>query len=347
MPVEALVELAAYRDLVLGVAKELFRQAHPARQRVPKGFAERLQLQLRAVEDGSAMPVLERVADAGQLLAADDEFTQARDGIEDAVAAVAAGGDVPENFPREALVLFNRFGQTLRSSEAIELRRGAATCGPSYTREVRRRLVLHQRRTFQDEVHDIGWVREVDADHMSCLIRLRMGPPAAISAPLDEVTFAAAKEVLEPRGEGPPVRISGVGVFDVDQRLLRLDSVHDVSILEDADELVTLDERLDQVAGLTNGWLDGEGVPLHAAVLREARRVLADLLQFEVPRPRIYPTAEGGVQAEWTLGSNEVSVTFEPDGRLYGIAVNVASGETRESELTPGDADAIARLLTT
>jgi hypothetical protein len=204
MPVETLVELAAYRDLVLGVAKELFRTTHPARQRVPRGFAERLQLRLRTVETGSAIPVLERVAASGALLADDDEFTRARDVIEDAVAAVGSGADLPSAFPGSALVLFNRFGQTLRSDEAIELRRGASPSGATYTRGVRKRLVLNQRRTFQEEVEDIGWVSEVDADHMSCLIRLRIGAPRAIPAPLDEVTFAAVKEVLAPKGRGPP-----------------------------------------------------------------------------------------------------------------------------------------------
>lgn len=345
MPVETLVELAAYRDLVLGVAKELFRVAHPARQRVPRGFAERLQLRLRTIEGGSSVPVLERVALRGTLLAVDDEFTQARAAIEDAVAAVAAGAEPPSAFPRNALVLFNRFGQTLRSDEAIELRRAGATSGARYTRDVRKRLVLNQRRTFQEEVEDIGWVSEVNADQMSCLIRLRMGPPGAIPAPLDEVIFAAVKDVLEPKGEGPPVRVVGVGVFDSDQRLLRFDSIHDVSVVEAEDELVTMDHRFDELAALPPGWLDGEGAPLDRVVLDRARRLLAELLNFDVPRPRVFPTPDGGVQAEWTIAGHEISVTFEPEGTLYAVSVNLASGQTEEPRLTADNAEQIARLL--
>jgi hypothetical protein len=345
MPVETLVELSAYRDLVLDVARELFRAAHPGRQRVPRGFAERLQLRLRIVEGGSAVPVLERAVAAGTLLTDDDEFTRARDVIEDAVAAVADGADPPRAFPRDALVLFNRFGQTLRSDEAIELRRGAATSGATYTRDVRKKLVLNQRRTFQEEVEDIGWVSEVDGDHMSCLIRMRTGPTGAIPAPLDEVTFAAVKEVLEPKGEGPPVRVTGVGVFDSSQGLIRFDSIHDLSVLEDADELARLDRRFDELAALPAGWLDGEGVPLDAIVLDRARRILAELLSFDVPGPRVFPTPEGGIQAEWTVAGHEISVTFEPDGTLYAVSVNLASGQTEEPELAPDNAEQIARLL--
>lgn len=176
MPVETLGELAAYRDLVVGVAKEIFRSRHPHRQRVPRGFEDRLHLRLRTVEDGSAIPVLERALPEGTLLASEDEFTEARNLIEDAVAAADAQASLPDDFPRDVLVLFNRFGQTLRADEAIELRRGTATSGPRYTPEVRKALVLQQKRAYQQEVEDFGWVLEVDAQRMSCLIRLRMGP---------------------------------------------------------------------------------------------------------------------------------------------------------------------------
>jgi hypothetical protein len=345
LPVETVIELAAYRDLVLGVAKELFREAHPGRQRLPKGFTERLQLRLRSVEDGSAVPVLERIAPTGELLVDDDEFARARNVIEDAVAAVAAGADPPASFPRNSLVLFNRFGQTLRADEAIELRRDRAPTRAVYTREVRKTLVLNQRRTFQQEIDDIGWVSEIDGDHMTCLIRLRMGPPSAIPAPLDEVTFAAIKEVLEPKGEGPPVRISGIAVFDSEQRIIRFDSINDVSVIEDPEELAELDRRFDELAGLPAGWLNGEGVPPDAVVLNRARRLLAELLSFDVPRPRVFPTPEGGVQAEWDVAGHEISVTFEPDGTLHAVSVNVASGQTEEPALPADNAEDIVRLL--
>lgn len=345
MPVETLVELAAYRDLVVGVAKEIFRVRHPYRQRVPRGFEDRLHLRLRKVEEGSAIPVLERAAPEGTLLAPDDEFTHARDLIEDAVAAIDAQAPLPDAFPSDALVLFNRFGQTLRADEAIELRRGTATAGPRYTPEVRKALVLRQKRTYQQEVQDFGWVLEVDAQRMSCLVRLRMGPATPIPAPLDEVTFAPVKEVLEPNGEGPPVRISGVGVVDTDRGLIRLDSIHDVSLLDEPEDLALLDDRLDELASLEPGWLDGEGVRPDAVVINRARRILADLMSFEVPRPRVFPTPDGGVQAEWTVGDHEISVTLEPDGKLYAVSVNVASGHTVEPELIADDAEQIAHLL--
>lgn len=345
MPVETLAELAQYRELVLGVARAQFLSENPERKRVPRGFTDRLQLRLRTVEEGSAVPVLERPAQEGTLLAPEDEFTRARDAIEDAVAAAEADEPPPPRFPPEALVLFNRFGQTLKPDEAIELRRGSATTGPRYTAQTRRKLVLRQKSTYQEELHGIGWISEVDGNGMSCRIRLRLGPNSPVPAPLDEVIFGPVRDVLEPNGEGPPVWVSGVGVFDSDQGLLRFDSIHEVSVLDEPEDLASLDRRLEELASLNTGWLDGDGVRPDGDVLQRASCMLADLLTFEVPRPRVFATPEGGVQAEWTIADHEISVTFEPDGRLYAVSVNLASGQAEEPELATDDPEQIAQLL--
>lgn len=343
MPVEALVELVAYRELIVGVAREVFRGDHPDRQRVPRGFADRLELRLQTVESGSAVPVLERVS-RGSQLPFEDEFTHARDLIEDAVSAVADSKTLPAPFPREALVLFNRFGQTLRQDEAIELRSADALTGPTYTSQIRETLVLKQRRTYQKEIEDIGWVSEVDAERMSCSIRLGSGPPTPVPAPLDELTFEPVKEALFPKGEGPPVRIRGIGVFDQDRGLIRLDSIQELSIQDDAEDRSVLERRLDELADLSDGWLDGEGIRPDAGALQRARQVLGELLGLDVPRPRLFATPEGGIQAEWTVDSRECSVTFEPAGGLYAVSVD-SFGTIVEPVFESESPERVARLV--
>jgi hypothetical protein len=185
----------------------------------------------------------------------------------------------------------------------------------------------------------------MDTDRMSCRVRLRFGPTVPVSAPLDEITFAPVKEALEPNGEGPPVRISGVGVFDADRALVRFDLIHEVAFLDGAEELSKLESRFSELASLREGWLDGEGVPPDVVLLHRARRVLADLLDFDVPRPRVFATLEGGVQAEWSVEGHEVSVTFEPDGTLYAISVNRAAGTSDEPTLALDDPERIAQFV--
>lgn len=111
------------------------------------------------------------------------------------------------------------------------------------------------------------------------------------------------------------------------------------------DDLKALGRRLDELGALDTGWLDGEGVAPGDVVLARARRVLTELLDLDVPRPRVYPTPEGGVQAEWTIDDHEISVAFEPDGTLYAISVDVVSGQSIEPELRQDNPEQIAELL--
>jgi hypothetical protein len=343
MPLEALVELARYRDLILGVARAIFLQDNPDRQRMPRGFYDRLDLRLNVVEEGSVTPVVERRLPDGAFVSTDDYFTRARDIISHAVE-VAAADDAPLlALPPDTLVLFNPFGQTLRSSEAIELRTADASSGPTYTSETRRRLLLSSRKTFTQEVQGIAWVHEVDGNAMSCRVRLKTGPSWPVAAPLDEVTFSSAKAALEPNGEGPPVRVFGVGVFDAGEQLLRLDSIQAIDPLDD--DFLQLDARLDEIATLNAGWLDGEGVSPDVGAVERARALLAELLAFEVPRPRVFATVDGGVQAEWTVGELEISLTFESDGGLYAVSVNRGSGASEEPQLSDDDLAQFAALL--
>jgi hypothetical protein len=106
-----------------------------------------------------------------------------------------------------------------------------------------------------------------------------------------------------------------------------------------------LESRLDVLSRLPGGWLDGDGITPTPAAVETARHLIWVLLNHGVPRPRIAPTPEGGVEAEWSLDDREVSVTFEPDGSLYGNSVEVSTGEITEPELNPGDHQAVADFV--
>lgn len=61
LPLEVVRDLAAYEELVTGLAKRLFLSEHPERQRVPKGFGADFQLHFERVDEGSARPLLSLV----------------------------------------------------------------------------------------------------------------------------------------------------------------------------------------------------------------------------------------------------------------------------------------------
>lgn len=108
-------------------------------------------------------------------------------------------------------------------------------------------------------------------------------------------------------------------------------------------DFIALRLRLAELQKLEDGWLDGDGERLQPQILQCARVTLGRLLRLGVPRSRVYPTPEGGVQAEWTIGTREISLTFEPDGTVYAAVTDVTSGT--DDELQDGNADQLARFV--
>ena len=94
-----------------------------------------------------------------------------------------------------------------------------------------------------------------------------------------------------------------------------------------ADQLGSLQEMRD-------GWLAGTGrAPTHEGLTK-----LGDLyamhFSYALPQPYLYPTPEGGVRAEWTFGSNEVSLNINLE-TLSGEwhTVDLATREDEENTL--------------
>lgn len=91
----------------------------------------------------------------------------------------------------------------------------------------------------------------------------------------------------------------------------------------------TLDARLDELAALSDGWLDGEGIALTPHAIATARAVLGRLASEhpDAPRPRVFPTPDGEVSAEWVLGRVSADVRFPAAGlALDADALHVDTG---------------------
>lgn len=109
-------------------------------------------------------------------------------------------------------------------------------------------------------------------------------------------------------------------------------------------EVAALDQldipaQLDGLRGMEDGWLDGEGHAPSAALVDWLLESFTDHYPEEAHPPHLYPTVEGGVQAEWSLGNHEVSLRFHPDdrnGEWHNLALDSDEEETRELDLARG-----------
>ena len=74
-------------------------------------------------------------------------------------------------------------------------------------------------------------------------------------------------------------------------------------------------ERLDELNALEAGWISGnkdnEELPIDFELLGSVKEDLAIILNgTKLSSPRIYPTQESGVSAEWTINDNHFEIEW-------------------------------------
>lgn len=332
LPLDLLKDFAALEEMLVEVAKRQYLAVNPDRVRSPKGFAKGLELHLTAVDDGSAVPVIALVFSTLIPTADADYFEEAKERIVETIAAAEQGQ--PPTLPPELLRYFDRFGRGLREDESMQfVRRTGQTA--SLTPATRERLLrASHAEQWTEEVTLKGRIPEVDqADH-SFELELRDG--TKLKAPLLEAHRKAVLDAHYNYRDGMVVAIKGVIERDRADRLKKFESVEHITPLDPLD----IETRLEALAQLRDGWLDGVGqAPERGALLRLAQ-AFDEHFTPDLPLPYLYPTAEGGVQAEWTLGAWEVSLEIAlPAMAAQYQALNLKTGESHELDLNLADDD--------
>lgn len=352
MPVEALPELAAYRDLVAAVAKELFFAANPGRVRLPKGFDGSFRLKLARIEPGSAVPVIDREYEVPPLVAA-DYFDLARKEVEQAIASQPSGPFPPWLKP-EVAGRFSSFGRTLREDESVVIAEAGRRVGAIYDRRVRRAILVRSQGTYEEEVELVGVVRETDADQDS--FEIRLGTDRRVPVRSSRLFFSQVVRSLQ---RDTAVRVSGTGIYDAEGKLLRVAQASDVSPAEEGDVAsgrpgctVPVNEQVASLRALGAGWCDGEGTSFDQAALDWVAKLLRGVVEgFELATPYVYPTPEGRVRAEWSRASWEVAVELDSRAKTAAVyAVRLDADETHERDFNlvePGEETRLGSFLAT
>jgi hypothetical protein len=171
-----------------------------------------------------------------------------------------------------------------------------------------------------------------------------------------EVPFESHQRaaLLEALGMRPiiRVRVRGQVVFAAQPKMK---SVDDVEFVDDerAGDVQRLWTRIGVLEKVGDGWLEGEGRAPSPLALARAREVLARLLATypSLDRPKVFPTPDGGVQAEWVRGRWAAEALFDvEEGSISAEATHGDSGEERaavfaRNEVTAEDASRLATWL--
>jgi len=93
--------------------------------------------------------------------------------------------------------------------------------------------------------------------------------------------------------------------------------------------------RLDELRLLKDGWLDGRlGKAPDSTGLDLLRAAFEGHYAKDLILPYLYPTAEGGIQAEWTLGKAGITLDIElPSQRAVWHSLDLESHEEHSQDL--------------
>ena len=329
IPLELLKDFAALEEMVIEVAKWKYRQSHPDSKRVQRNFTKGLELHLAQVEEGSAIPAI--VLAFSGLLAPPNApfFEQARVDITDAIRRAELGQ--AQVLPSHLLSYFDRFGRGLRAGEAIEFTQPDATKAV-LTPEIRKQLIkTTQIEEWTEEAALRGRICATDQSLGNFQLELTDGSKlqAALAEQHLDIVLDASGRYSRDKDRAF-VLLQGVVKKDRQDRLKSIESVEHINFLDPLD--VTL--RLEALALLRDGWLDGRGMAPGKVQLDWLAAAFDEYFDAVLALPYLYPTAEGNIQAEWSLGAWEVSLEVDLAARTADYqAVQVQTGEAQEMAL--------------
>ena len=298
---EFLSDLSALGQLIKDVVKWHYLEGNPDRRRLPRGFNDRADLKLTKIDVGSSIPVIELFTLDHSTQ--DDSptyrklFEAAVKDIVSTIDAAGQNGGAPPNdhIPPHYLAHFNGIGRNLRDGESMDLHIPHSQISARLDQTKRRELLKRSRVRIRTEETTLrGGVPETDQDRMSFELQLSDG--IKIQAPLPEQYHAAIMDATRQYLTGARVLIRGIGMYDQRNRLMSLQSVEDVNLLDPLD----VADRLDHFRALQDSWLEeGASAPNH-----DGLDWLATVFDRYFPPsgilPHTFPTYDGGIRMEWS-----------------------------------------------
>lgn len=321
-PLEGIQELHRYQALVLEVAKQLWREANPERQRLPKGFEATVRLRLTRVRKGSAIPVLEREPTLKGVDAGPDLLELSIEYIDNAFAEIVKSNRLPWDASDEAIQAFVNFGQSLEGKERAEFR--ASSNAPTrYTHDDRARLL----KAMKDEAVDTAGTLVGRLETLSSLKAFVL-----VDAEGRKITgrfstsgvFADLHALHNVQGEAELLWLEGKYTLRPDGTVARITDVTNAGLFAKSTNPWAI--RLARLAALPSGWLDGDGERVEVPPLQAALVVLEKFTSDQLATPGLYADPDGGVRLEWLT---ETSHTVLRIGNTLELSCFHLDGQSR------------------
>ena len=338
LPLEVLKDIGSLQRLLVEAAKWYLRQRSGGlRQSVPKGFERSFQLNLSSVKIGSADLSITVSNSEAVLHGTDPSYVsvleQASELVVGTVGSITKGDDATLTLPPECLRFFAPLGRVLRDGEHIEFATPSTTEPTIYDRSVHEGIMaLALQRDATRPVQLRGAVPEADQYRL----RFEMHPIGhrRLVSVIPSAYYATVMQAFNGYQDGVKIFVDAIGRYSHRERLMALDAVNDIKILDPLD----VPTRFAELATLRDGWLDGDGRSPNVEGLAWLSERFAEHYPDDLVLPHLYPTYGGGVQAEWKLGSHELSLDVDLISRnAEWFAVNTAVSSIEEQDLQLAD----------
>lgn len=325
IPLEILSDFDAFNDLFYEVAKTEFLNANKSRRRVPKRFKEDAKLFLTDINDGSAKLVICFAFASSLFFAPYKEcFEQARFRILKAIESAEQNTDITSFLSKEQLTYFHYFGKNLKNDESIEFCLNDNE-KVHLNKETRLKLILASSdKEYAEETAISGYVKQVDEEERTFVFKTKNG--LNIVAPINNLYETLILELLARYDYQDSLALfRGIGIFTKNNEIRRFGSLDSVESIDPLDTT----ERLKDLELLEDGWFDGEGKSLSSVGLSWLSQMFEDSYPKELPLPHLFPTIEGQVRSEWTLGKYEIFIDIDIDNHLgYMRIIDVTDTES-------------------
>lgn len=312
LPVDVLPSIAAYRQTLVEIAKEVWKEQNPEKDRLPKNFEKALQLGFGKVKHGSKVAYLPRIeSDPQQSLPAldfGDVFIDSQELFARVVLAANSNSTL-KPLPPSSLKPLEAMRKNLFANEVVlvdpisEGKRRPPKF--SLTEKTVERLVEFSRVRKDQVIADLGIVKGVLESPAQVKLATAHGD---ISYRIDWSALRSEDSL----GLGAVVSFS---VFAEVDGIQQIKKVHEARALSKALTIGRAKYLLDEIAefeDLEKGWYNGSGEEINDAAIIKAKD-LAIFLGRKLNEVSVFPSVDGEVTFEWSEGRFAVSLTLDEE----------------------------------
>jgi len=99
-----------------------------------------------------------------------------------------------------------------------------------------------------------------------------------------------------------------------------------------------VEQELNKLLRLRSGWDGRRALPVERRAVEAMVGVLATLMDETSALPQLFPLVDGGLQAEWHVGGNDIEVEVDGAGHAHVLATTVGEETIAEGVLEPSHA---------